>query len=286
MDIGVSKAFNFVRQLVAGLPGQKIDLPAFPDVVRQLQVLLADPATTAKDLVPPIESEPVFSAHLLHMANSAAFNAAGNAVTTVRAAVNRLGFNLVRLTAMVHALRHLENQAALRPIRSELAAIWRASNEVAATCYAVARRAMPRQAEEAMLAGLLHGIGALYILMHAQRADPQVRQDPSFAEVIHDWQPAIGKAILDGWELPGIMGEAVARQDELLTREAQELTPLALLVAAAKLYYRLGQESGIDERFPRARDVLQTVQFPAGRFLDLLAAGQAEASAMRQLLAA
>ena len=69
MGDGVSKAFDFVRRMVANLPGKDVDLPAFPDVVRRLQVALADPRTSAKDLVLIIESEPVLSARLLQLAN-------------------------------------------------------------------------------------------------------------------------------------------------------------------------------------------------------------------------
>ena len=127
MDASVGKAFDFVRQMVANLPGRDIDLPAFPDVVRRLQVALADPQTSARDLVLIIESEPVLSARLLQMANSAAMNAAGNPVTTIKLAVSRLGFNLVRVTAMNHAMRQMEQQKALAPIRADLGAIWRAS---------------------------------------------------------------------------------------------------------------------------------------------------------------
>jgi HD-like signal output (HDOD) protein len=286
VEAGVSKAFEFVRQLVVSLPGQKIDLPAFPDVVRRLQVMLANPQTTARDLAPVVESEPVLSAHLLQMANSAALNAAGNQVTTVKNAIGRLGFNLVRITAMVHALRQLEHQAALQPIRRELTAHWRASVEVAVTAYAVARRALARQAEEAMLAGLLHGIGALYILMHTQRVDPQLREDPDFAGIVSDWHPAIGKAILDGWELPGLLGQAVARQDDLLTDAGRDLDPLSLLVSAAKLHYRLGHEPGIGQQAPHAAAALGAARFAGETFDDLLAAGQSDLAEMRQLLAA
>jgi HD-like signal output (HDOD) protein len=286
MEAGVSKAFEFVRQLVTSLPGQKIDLPAFPEVVRRLQVLLAQPDTTAKDLAPLIESEPVLSAHLLQMANSAALNAAGNQVTTVKAAINRLGFNLVRITAMVHALRQLEHHSALQPIRRELAAIWQSSIEVAVRCHTVARRVLGRQADEAMLAGLLHGIGALYILMQSQRADPQLRQDPAFAGMVADWHPAIGKAILDGWGLPPMLGEAVVRQDDLLIEGSRDLDPLPLLVAAAKLHYRLGHDAGIAQNAALAAAALGNVRFAGSTFEELLAAGKSEMAEMRQLLAA
>lgn len=286
MSANVSKAFDFVRQLVANLPGKDVDLPAFPDVVRRLQVALADPRTSARDLVAIIESEPVLSVRLLQMANSAAMNAAGNSATSIKAAVSRLGFNLVRLTAMTHAMRQMERIETLRPIRQELGQIWRASNEVAAICYVVARRAFGRQPDEAMLAGLMHGIGGLYILTHTQKSDPTLREDPEFQGIMRDWQPRLGKAILDGWGLPERIGHAVASQDELLSTGPQNLEPLARLLSAAKLRHRLGTEPELRQQMPAADDLMRSVSLGAGSFLDLVASSHQDIEEMQLLLAA
>jgi HD-like signal output (HDOD) protein len=286
MSDGVSKAFDFVRQLVANLPGRDIDLPAFPDVVRRLQIALADPKSSAKDLVAIIESEPVLSARLLQMANSAAMSAAGNPATSIRAAISRLGFNLVRLTAMTHAMRQMERNEALEPIRAELGAIWRASNEVAAICFVVARKAFGRQPDEAMLAGLLHGIGGLYIVSHTQKADPGLRADPEFQAIVRDWQPRLGKAILDAWGLPERIGAAVANQDELLGAGPQNLEPLARLLSAAKFRHRLGTEPELRRQIPQADDLMRSVTLGNGTFLDLVASGHQDIEEMQQLLAA
>ncbi len=286
MTAEVSGAFAFVRQLVANLPGKDVDLPAFPDVVRRLQVALADPRSDVKDLVKIIESEPVLSARLLQMANSAAMNAAGNSATTIKAAVSRLGFNLVRLTAMTHAMRQMERLAELAPIRDELGRIWRASNAVAAICAVVARRAVGRQPDEAMLAGLLHAIGGIYILTQAQKVDPAVRADPQFQAVVSDWQPRLGRSILDGWSLPERIGAAVACQDDLPGTDPQQLEPLARLLSAAKLRHRLATESSFRAARPGAESVLAVVNFNGNTFLDLVASSHQDIEDMQSILAA
>lgn len=286
MSTSVSKAFEFVRQLVANLPGKDVDLPAFPDVVRRLQVALADPGTSVKDLVAIIESEPVLSARLLQMANSAAMNAAGNSASSIKMAVSRLGFNVVRLTAMTHAMRQMERIESLQPIRGELGQIWRASNEVAAICFVVGKRAFGRQPDEAMLAGLLHGIGALYILTHTQKLDPELRTDPEFNAVVRDWQPRLGKAILDAWGLPERIGQAVANQDELLSTEPEKLEPLARLLSAAKLRHRLGSEPDLRKQLPAADDLMRSINLGQTSFLDLVVSSHQDIEEMQQLLAA
>lgn len=193
---GNSRAFDFVRTLAAKL-GPELELPAFPDVVRRLQMALLDEQTALKDVVNLIGSEPVLSARLMQMANSAALNPSGTPVASLNNAVSRLGFNLVRTVATAFALRQLSRDETLGEIRPELEAVWRTSNEVAAVCYGVARQSFGRQSDEAMMVGLLHSIGRLYIIMHAHKAEPALREDPSYQEMLGSWQPIIGRAILE-----------------------------------------------------------------------------------------
>jgi len=280
-----SRAFQFVRQLAAELGGEKLELPAFPDVVGRLQAALTDADASVKDIVGVISSEPVLSARLLGMANSAAMNPSGRSINNINGAVTRLGFNLVRATAAAYAIGQMRRARELEPIRTELEAVWRSSNEVAAICYVVAKRAFGRQPDEAMLAGLLHQIGRLYILTHALRNDPSLREDPDFQEVLSSWQAQIGSAILSEWGLPDRIGEAVAQQDELLAEDADGLQPLSKLLAAAKLRNRIAQEPSLRDAHPDVDDRMTSVQFGDRSFLDLVASGQSDIETMQQTLA-
>jgi HD-like signal output (HDOD) protein len=282
---GDSAAFQFVQQLAASLKPE-LDLPAFPDVVRRLQIALIADQTTVKDIVSIIGSEPVLSARLMQMANSAAMNPNGTPVASLGNAVNRLGFNLVRTVSTAFALRQLSRDQSLAGIRGDLEEIWRSSNEVASTCYAVAKQAFGRQPDDAMLAGLLHSIGRLYILMHAHQSNPEMRSDPEFASMLEAWQPAIGKAILEAWGLPQRICEAVENQDYLLDGGSAELEPLTRLLSAAKLRRRLTAEPELRDRRPDAEDLLASVNLGKGSFLDLVVLGQGDIESLQQALAA
>ncbi len=279
-------AFQFIQQLAANLGKEELDLPAFPDVVGRLHATLADEDAGVKEVISVIGSEPVLSARLLKMANSAAMNPTGNSITNLNAAVMRLGFNLVRGTAAAYAIGQMRQQKELEPIRADLEAVWRSSNEVAAICYIVAKRAFGRQPDEAMLAGLLHQIGRLYILTHTLRADPALRQDPDYNEVLQSWQAPIGASILDAWGLPDRIGEAVSAQDVLLADEPDELSPLAKLLSAAKLRNRLSSDPSLREQHPDVDDRMSVVTFGSNSFIDLVAAGQSDISLMQQTLGA
>lgn len=280
-----SKIFSFVQQLAANLKPE-LDLPAFPQVVRRLQVALLNDQTTARDIVNITASEPVLSARFMQMANSAAMNPAGTPVASLANAVNRLGFNLVRTVATAFALRQLSRDELLGAIRPDLERVWKTSNEVASICYAVGRQAFGRQPDEALMAGLLHGIGRLYILMHAHQNDPSLREDPDFAATLEAWQPAIGKAILEAWGLPQRICAAVENQDYLLSGGSAELEPLTRLLSAAKLRHRLDSDPGLKQQHPDAEIALGDVNLGKGSFMDLVAASRDDRQAMQQLLMA
>ena len=280
-----SRTFQFVQQLAANLKPE-LDLPAFPQVVRRLQIALVADKTTIKDIVNIISSEPVLSARFMQMANSAAMNPGGTPVASLNNAVNRLGFNLVRTVSTAFALRQLSRDSSLGAIRPDLEQVWKTSNEVASICYAVAKQAFGRQPDEAMMAGLLHSIGRLYILMHAHHNDPTMRDDPSFAETLETWQPVIGKAILEAWGLPQRICEAVENQDYLLAGGSADLEPLTRLLSAAKLRYRLDAEPGLSVQHPDAEFLLNSVNLGKGSFTDLVAVSQADIESMQHALAA
>jgi len=280
-----SRTFQFVQQLAGNLKPE-LDLPAFPQVVRRLQIALISDKTTIKDIVSIISSEPVLSARFMQMANSAAMNPTGSPVASLNNAVNRLGFNLVRTVSTAFALRQLSRDRSLGAIRPELEQVWKTSNEVAAICYAVGKQAFGRQPDEAMMAGLLHSIGRLYILLHAHQNDPTIREDPAFAETLETWQPVIGKAILEAWGLPQRICEAVENQDYLLGGGSAELEPLTRLLSAAKLRHRLDLEPELHLQHPNAETLMNSVNLGKGSFMDLIVMGQTDREAMQLALAA
>lgn len=280
-----SRTFQFVQQLAANLKPE-LDLPAFPQVVRRLQIALISDKTTIKDIVGIISSEPVLSARFMQMANSAAMNPGGTPVASLNNAVNRLGFNLVRTVSTAFALRQLSRDSSLGAIRPDLEQVWKTSNQVAALCYGVAKQAFGRQPDEAMMAGLLHSIGRLYILLHAHQNDPTIRDDPGFADTLETWQPVIGKAILEAWGLPQRICEAVENQDYLLGGGSAELEPLTRLLSAAKLHHRLDAEPELHLQYPNAELLLNGVNLGKGSFMDLVVVSQADRESMQVALAA
>ena len=210
----VSWQLSLVERLAADLSGGKLELPSFPDVVVRIRQALADENASVDKVARIVSTEPALAARLLKLANSVALNPGGRAVTDLRSAITRMGASLVRTSAISFAMSQIQRAGEFREIAGQLKRIWESATLVAAVTHAVAKR-MPRcNAEEAMLAGLLHSIGKTYILTRLAGTRHLEGREEALGDIMSSWHASIGKALLENWGLPAEIVDAVGRQDE------------------------------------------------------------------------
>jgi HD-like signal output (HDOD) protein len=206
-------ALAFLQKLAAEVSEGSIDLPCFPDVVVRISTALADANTTADQVVTIVGAEPRLAARILQTANSAAFNSTGKPLTELRSAITRLGHQMVHGTAMSYAVQQMKNEASLRSIVQPLTELWNKSITVASISRIVAKRTK-LSADEAFLAGLLHGIGTLYIMARAATQNAGLGTEHAWLDLLVGWQSSIGKAVLESWGFAEEMCDAVGEQED------------------------------------------------------------------------
>lgn len=208
-------AFAFVQSLARELSGSKLDIPSFPDVAVRVRRVLQDENVSAEQVTRVVGAEPALAARLLQLANSAALNVSGRRVTDLRAAVTRIGFNVIRSAAISFAMSQLRKAEELKGLHTPLAALWHRSAHVAAMSYVVARRLTGVNADSALLAGLLHGIGKLYVMVRAARFPALFADAAGYNEIVRDWHANIARAILENWEMSDEIVAAVHCHEDL-----------------------------------------------------------------------
>jgi HD-like signal output (HDOD) protein len=204
-------ALQFLSNLARDLTRGSVDLPCFPNVVIRIRDALNDPTTSIEETVKLVGAEPRLAARLIQTANSVAFNPSGARVTELKTAITRLGQQLVQGAAMSFAVQHMKDEPALRAIAEQLRKLWEKSIAVASISQVVARRTKVRP-DEAFLAGLLHGIGRLYIMAHAVGKPSALTLNLECDEAIATWHPSIGKAVLENWHVGEATAQSVGEQ--------------------------------------------------------------------------
>ncbi|MEP7247334.1 MAG: HDOD domain-containing protein [Gammaproteobacteria bacterium] len=209
------EAFAFVQALAAELSTGKVELPSFPDIAMRVRQVLSDDSVSPEQVVRVVGSEPALAARLLQLANSAALNFSGKAVTDLRTAIARMGFNMVRSAAIAFAMSQLKKVDSLKGLEAPLDALWRRSAGVAAMSHAVARRLAKVNPDTALLAGLLHGIGQLYILTRTAKHPKLFANEAVYHNIVRDWHSSIAKALLENWDMAEEIVEAVGNYEDI-----------------------------------------------------------------------
>jgi HD-like signal output (HDOD) protein len=212
-------AFDFVRTLAAELSGGNVDLPSFPEIAVRVRRVLSDANSSVEQVGRVVGSEPALAARLLRIANSASLNRSGRPVTDLRTAINRIGYNMVRSASISFSMAQIRKSNKLAGLEHQLNDLWQRSTLVAAFAYVLARTCTKVNPDEAMLTGMMHGIGKLYVLTRAIDHPELFESDRMLNEIIGEWHASIGKAILENWDFSESMAQAVGDQEDFSRTE-------------------------------------------------------------------
>ena len=229
-------AFDFIRSLAGELSGGQVDLPSFPEIALQVRRILSDPDTKMEQIVRVVGSEPALAARLVRIANSAAINRSGKNVADLRTAIARIGHNMVRSASMSFSMNQIRKANKLASLAPHLNDLWERSTYVAAYAYVLARTCTSVNPDEAMLTGMMHGIGKLYILTRATGHPELFASEDVLNDIINDWYPSIGKAILENWKFSETMARAVGQEDfsrpDLDSPDLSDVVGVAILIVS------------------------------------------------------
>jgi HD-like signal output (HDOD) protein len=280
---GGDVAFTFVQALAAELSGGKVELPGFPHIVMQVQRVLSDESADASRIVRVIGGEPVLAAQLVRMANSPALNPTRAPVTDLRTAVARVGLDTVRTATIAFAVQQLRDAPALRGMEKQLGTLWRHSVQVAALSYSVARRLTSINGDTAMLAGLLQGIGKLYILTRASRHRSLFADPLAYQTIEHDWHLSIAAALLENWGIADEIVQAV-HDSENFDREPRGTANLTDVLVVATLLADLQGEPAVLQAQTQCSKPLQRLRLDYNACENFLKESAQEIAALRDAL--
>jgi HD-like signal output (HDOD) protein len=276
-------AFTFVQALASELSGGKIELPGFPHIVMRVQKVLGDQNADAGRIVKVLGSEPVLASQIVRMANSAALNPAGARVTDLRAAVARVGLDTVRSATIAFAVRQLRDAPLLKGLEAPLGVLWRRGVLVAGLSCVIARKLTTLNPDTALLAGLLQGIGRLYLLTRASGHRTLFADQDSYHAIEQDWHLSIAAALLENW---GIADEIVQAVHESENFERESRGPLSLtdvLVVGAILAEHHDQPQVLAAQVHCAKP-LQKLKLDAAACQAFIAESTADIESLREAL--
>ena len=233
----------FYNEILADLESGTLALPTLPEVALKVRDVVDEPDATASQIADIVITAAALSARLLKVANSPLYRGRVP-IESVQMAISRLGLSLVRNLVTSLVMEQIF-QATSNHLDKRLHELWEQSIQVSALSQILARNHPSINNDEAMLAGLIHDIGTLPILMKADEKPNLLKNTALLDGVVSSLRPRVGAAILRKWEFPETL-IAVAAEHENLNRNSANGPDLVDIVQVANLQSYMNTEKALD----------------------------------------
>ncbi len=228
---------TILKDLIDELEHDTLVLPSLPEVALKVRDTVDDANASTKELAKVITTDAALSARLIQISNSPLLRGAKQ-IESVDMAVTRMGRTMVK-----NCVSSIIVQQMFQPTTDVTDKLfrefWEHSTEVAAISQALAGFAKQKP-DQAMLAGLVHDIGALPIIKRAEDIRELLKDEALLRDVIAALHTRIGTALLTKWEFPAEI-IAVANSHEDIQRNKGNTPDLVDVVIAANLQSYFGK---------------------------------------------
>jgi len=184
-------------QITELFKSKSITLPSLPEIAMYINAALDKEDVSAKKLAKIIQMDPVIAARVVQVANSPLY---GNTQSdSIQDALARIGIDGVRTIVMGVVLRDLfmpNNQLVI----DSMTRFYEHSIRTGVVCYALAKKLPGFNQDQAFMAGILHDIGVVPILVVADRHPQIAEKANTLHAVLTHLKSYIGGMVLQQWD--------------------------------------------------------------------------------------
>lgn len=200
----------------------ELTFPANVNASLRLQQALSDPDCHVESAAKLIQADPLLAARSVAIANSVAYNRSGTEISSVRAAVQRLGIRTLQSLVAAMIVRQIGSQVTEPSLAAKIHQLWEHTAHVAALAQVIARRVTHVDPDTALFAGIMHEVAGFYMLASATEF-PQVMEGEPEDWVEHG-EIEIGRGVMSHLVVP----EAVFKAIEAMWLGLRALPPETL----------------------------------------------------------
>jgi len=218
----------------------QLKLPSLPDIAIKIRHAMEDEDSGADEIAKIIQMDQSIVAKILKTANSALYGGTKK-VEDCKSAYIRLGAKKLVNLVLSYTMKELFKSDS-KIIQMHMKQLWDHSVKVAAISSILARLTPGFDPEKALLAGLLHNIGAVVVLNNLGN-QPAVTEDPEILQsVLASLQAEVGSTLLKKWDFPDEIIEVVEQASDW-GRDNDEQGDLTDIINVAQLHSYIGTPS-------------------------------------------
>jgi len=188
-------------QLIAEIESKflqdKITLPSLPEMALHIQRELADENLSINKLSSIVQADPAITARIINVANSPIFGINKN-ITSIKKAITLIGMDAVHAIVISAVLRDLFKPESVL-IKKTMTRYYEHSMRIGVICYVLAKGMTGYNRDHAFLAGLLHDIGVIPLLVVADKHAELSHQAENLDVIIEELKGKVGSMLLKNW---------------------------------------------------------------------------------------
>lgn len=228
---------RILYELILELQQGNFVLPSLPSIATKIRETIAYENSSAHDIAKIVMNDPAIATKIIKAANSALYQRKTKA-EDCKTAVVGLGTKVTNQLVNSFVLRELF-QAKNKLLNRYMAKLWEHSVEIAAISYVLAKVTPGFDAEQAMLAGLIHDIGKIAILNKAEAHPLIMDNEAHLHQMMEKMHNQVGSSILRSWNFSDDMIN-VAEEAENWVYNENEQPCLVDIINIAHLHSYIG----------------------------------------------
>jgi HD-like signal output (HDOD) protein len=184
------------------------ELPSLPDLALQIGRAIDDSNNDNDDIARLIQLDPALTTRIISVVNSAAYGGVQK-ISNTHQATARLGRRKVRSLVYSCLLKSIFKSNA-KALKARMEALWQHSAYVAALSFVLGRETPGIDPEQALLAGLVHDIGAVAVIGGLTRYPVLANRPEVMDYAIDSLRLEAGMLTLKYWRLEDAFQEVVS----------------------------------------------------------------------------
>ena len=209
-----AQRFQMLEDIARELSSDSLLFPTCFDAALKLRKELQNPDLSVSRIARVVALDPLIASRLTHLASSALYSPDGTPARDLQTAVQRLGVEMVRTTALGVAMGQMLRAKDMVLFSDISRSLWDHSIRAAAASCLLARENGRISPDQAMLAGLVHDLGAFYMLYRAAQYEELRMRPETVKYLILQWHESIGVSLLDALGLPEEIVNATIDHDQ------------------------------------------------------------------------
>jgi len=271
--------FEVTQEMQAG----KLILPSIPETAVKVRAAITDPHATSDTIAKITQQDPAITAQLIKVANSPLFRGREK-IEALPLAITRLGIKAISNLITTFTMRMVFT-AKTKDVKDLISTLWLHSRDVSGICAVMAKKLKGFDTDKAMLAGLIHDIGSIPILTHADKHPNLIHNKTEVQQTLEKLSPVIGKMVLEKWNFTEDFVELAVNAENWERKNDQPANYTDLVIVAQLLSFK---NTPHKSHYPEASSVpaynrLTKLLRDPNDSLDVLENAQEELTIVKQL---